>query len=235
MLITTFAPWRAHQPSNAADDLIAHLQRQRQLPLGTTVLRHIPVSFELAPIRVIAKMTELRPSVAVCCGMAEGRTHLSLERYGRRDDRAVPTSLPLESLLANTHLTAISDCAGTYVCNHLYYRVLGAIAHHRWPTQALFVHVPPLTPETQPLLVSDLTLILKRLANLTLLETFERSNAQTFLDISTQVTMTRDSSLLEKPLVDRGAKANQPYLVAANSANIDDNRPVALVNSAKRG
>ncbi len=166
MLLTTFAPWRAHQPSNAADDLVVHLQRQRQLPWGTTVLRHIPVSFELAPIRTIAKVAELRPLVVVCCGMAEGRTHLNLERYGKREDRALATSLPLEALMAGTHLTVISDCAGTYVCNHLYYQVLGAIAQHRWPTQALFVHIPPLTPETGPIFAADLTLILKRLTAL---------------------------------------------------------------------
>ncbi|WP_017301909.1 hypothetical protein [Nodosilinea nodulosa] len=167
MLLTTFAPWRAHQPSNAADDLIAHLQRQRQIPPGTTVLRHIPVSFELAPIRVMAKLVELRPAVVVCCGMAEGRSQLNLERYGKGDDLALETLLPLDWLMADTHLTTISDCAGTYVCNHLYYRLLGAIAQQCWSTQALFVHIPPLTTATQPLLARDLALILKRLAGLT--------------------------------------------------------------------
>ncbi|MBE9140684.1 peptidase C15 [Nodosilinea sp. LEGE 07088] len=164
MLLTTFAPWRAHQPSNAADDLIAVLQRQQLLPPRAVVLRHIPVSFELAPIRVLAKVTELKPEVVVCCGMAEGRTHLNLERYGRRDELAIATQLPLDVLMADTHLTAISDCAGTYVCNHLYYRVLAAIAAYPWPVQALFVHIPPLTPATQPLLTTDLALILRRLA-----------------------------------------------------------------------
>ena len=167
MLLTTFAPWRAHQLSNAADDLVAHLHRQRQIPPGTSVLRQIPVSFELAPIRVMAKLVELQSPVVVCCGMAEGRSHLHLERYGKGDDLALATPLPLEALMAGTHLTEISDCAGTYVCNHLYYRLLGAIAHHRWPTQALFVHIPTLTPATQPLLAHDLALILKRLAKLT--------------------------------------------------------------------
>ncbi|WP_194050922.1 peptidase C15 [Nodosilinea sp. LEGE 06152] len=167
MLLTTFAPWRAHQPSNAADDLVAHLQQCQQIPSGTTVLRHIPVSFELAPIRVMAKLVELQSPVVVCCGMAEGRSHLHLERYGKGNDLALETLLPLEELMAGTHLTGISDCAGTYVCNHLYYRLLGAIAQYRWPMQALFVHVPPLTSATQPLLAHDLALILKRLAKLT--------------------------------------------------------------------
>ncbi|WOD40672.1 hypothetical protein [Nodosilinea sp. E11] len=166
MLLTTFAPWRAHQISNAADDLIVHLQRQQQIPAGTTVLRQIPVSFELAPLRVMAKLVELRPPVVVCCGMAEKRSYLHLERYGKGEDGALETSLPLDSLLVDTHVTAISDCAGTYVCNHLYYRLLGAIAQYHWPTQALFVHIPPLTPVTQPLLAHDLALILQRLGSL---------------------------------------------------------------------
>ncbi|MGB5974575.1 MAG: hypothetical protein WBG38_14720 [Nodosilinea sp.] len=164
MLLTTFAPWRAHQPSNSADDLVAHLQRNLLLPPNAVVMRHLPVSFELAPIRVVAKLVELRPSVVVCCGMAEGRSHLHLERYGRMGELTLETTLPLEKLIAVTHLTGISDCAGNYVCNHLYYRLLEAIARHRWPTQAVFVHIPPLTPATQPLLARDLALILKQLS-----------------------------------------------------------------------
>ncbi|MBD2110435.1 MULTISPECIES: peptidase C15 [Cyanophyceae] len=164
MLLTTFAPWRAHQPSNAADDLVAYLQQQQQIPPGTTVLRHIPVSFELAPIRVMAKLVELRSPMVVCCGMAEGRSHLHLERYGKGKDIALESSLPLAELLVNTHLSGISDDAGTYVCNHLYYRLLEAIAQHRWPVQALFVHIPPLSPATRPIFAHDLALILKRLA-----------------------------------------------------------------------
>jgi pyroglutamyl-peptidase len=146
MLLTTFAPWRAHQVSNAADDLIAALQHRQGLPPQAVVMRHIPVSFELAPIRVLAKVVELKPEVVVCCGMAEGRTHLNLERYGRRENLAISTQLPLDALLADTHLTTISDCAGTYVCNHLYYRVLGAIADYPWPVQALFVHISTADP-----------------------------------------------------------------------------------------
>jgi pyroglutamyl-peptidase len=163
MLLTTFAPWRAHQPSNAADDLVAHLHQHRQLPPVTALLRHLSVSFELAPLRVIAKLVELRPPLVVCCGMAEKRTHLHLERYGRGDSGALATRLPLEELIVDTHLSGISDCAGTYVCNHLYYHLLGAIAEHHWPTQALFIHIPLLTPATQPLLAHDLALILNRL------------------------------------------------------------------------
>ncbi|NJL45488.1 MAG: hypothetical protein HC922_06595 [Leptolyngbyaceae cyanobacterium SM2_3_12] len=96
--------------------------------------------------------------------MAEGRTHLSLERQGRHRDQVLQTSLGLTPLLTDTALTDISDCAGTYVCNHLYYQVLDTIERHRWPMQALFVHIPPLTVATEPFFVQDFSLILQRLA-----------------------------------------------------------------------
>lgn len=164
LLLTTFAPWRAHQPSNASEDLLIGLKQVQPLPPGTVLLRRLPVSFELAPCQVLAKVVELRPQVVVCCGMAEKRTHLSLERYGKQPDRTLQTGLALEPLLAGTYLSEISTCAGTYVCNHLYFSLLEGIRRHRCPTQALFIHIPRFTPDTQPLLIHDFALIVQRLA-----------------------------------------------------------------------
>lgn len=164
LLLTSFAPWKAHQPSNASDDLLNLLVQGHTIPAKTRVMRHIPVSFDLAPCRVMAKVVELRPRVVVCCGMAETRTHLELELNGKGPDRVLKTGLPLPRLMANTRLTQISHCAGDYVCNHLYYSLLAAIDRHRWSTQALFIHIPRLTAATEPLLSQDLALILRRLA-----------------------------------------------------------------------
>jgi pyroglutamyl-peptidase len=164
LLLTTFAPWRAHQPSNASDDLVKLLIQRQALPDTAYILRQIPVSFDLAPCRVIAKMVELQPQVVVCCGMAETRTHLELELNGKSSTKTLRTSLALNRLLANTHLSQISHCAGDYVCNHLYYHLLDAIYRHRWSTQALFIHIPRISPANEPLLIHDLTLILNRLA-----------------------------------------------------------------------
>ncbi|MGF1567262.1 MAG: peptidase C15 [Nodosilinea sp.] len=163
ILLTTFAPWRAHQASNASEDLLIGLEQRHRLPPNLTLMRQLPVNFDLAPGRVIATMMQLRPAVVVCCGMAEQRSYLTLERYGNGPNRVLQTSLGLELLMTNTRLTAISTCAGTYVCNHLYYHVLDAIERYRWPSQAIFIHVPKLTAATEPFLVADLALILRRL------------------------------------------------------------------------
>ena len=164
LLLTTFAAWQAHQPSNAADDLVTALMGQNALPPDTVLLRHLPVSFDLAPCRVIAKTVELRPRVVVCCGMAAPRTHLELELNGKSPNHTLKTSLALVPLMAGTCLTQISHCAGDYVCNHLYYHLLQAIHSHSLPSQALFVHVPLLNSANYPWLVQDLALILQRLA-----------------------------------------------------------------------
>jgi len=164
LLLTTFAPWRAHQLSNASDDLVKLLIHEERLPKDSIILRHIPVSFDLAPCRVIAKTVELRPQVVVCCGMAEPRTHLELELNGKHPTRTLRTSLALPRLMTGTCLTRISHCAGDYACNHLYYHLLKAIYAQQLPTQALFIHVPLITSANQTWLVHDFSLILNRLA-----------------------------------------------------------------------
>lgn len=163
ILITSFAPWKANQPSNSSDDLLASLEHSQALPPNAILIRGIPVNFQLAPCQVIAKLVELRPEILICCGMAENRQRLNLELKGRGEDRVLRTSLNLSALSRGTQLTEISDCAGTYVCNHLYFKVLEFIQQTRFPTQAIFIHVPRLTPDNQPFIEADFTLILKRL------------------------------------------------------------------------
>lgn len=163
ILITTFAPWRAHQPSNASDDLIAHLHQQGRFSADIVLMRQIPVNFQLAPCQVIAKIVELRPRLVICCGMAEDRTHLTLERNGQRHQQVLQTSLNFSALLSKTYLSAISHDAGDYVCNHLYYEVLSFLEGNPVGAQGLFIHVPRLTARNQALLMTDFCLILEQL------------------------------------------------------------------------
>ncbi|NER78903.1 MAG: peptidase C15 [Leptolyngbya sp. SIO1D8] len=163
LLLTSFAPWRAHQPSNTSDDLIGLLQTRNQIPERTILVRQLPVHFQLAPCQVISAMVKTCPSVVVCCGMAEKRTFLTLEQYARWENKRLETSLKLPQLCIGTRWTDISRNAGTYVCNHLYYSLLAYVKKHRWPTQCLFVHVPLLTQHNQELVAHDFANILFRL------------------------------------------------------------------------
>ncbi|MEO0983915.1 MAG: peptidase C15 [Cyanobacteria bacterium J06639_14] len=164
LLLTSFAPWRAHQPSNASDDLICLLQDRQQIPADTVLIRQLPVHFQLAPCQVIAAMVKVRPAVVVCCGMAERRSLLTLERSARWEDNVYQTSLALDQLCLKTQWTEISDDAGTYVCNHLYYRLLAYVHKHRWPIQCLFIHVPPVTEHNREFVIHDFASILLQLS-----------------------------------------------------------------------
>jgi pyroglutamyl-peptidase len=174
ILITSFQVWRSHQPSNSSDDLVAELWRTHRLPKDTVWLRQVPVNFQLAPIRVIAEIARLRPRLVICCGMAENRPYLSVERQAVErqatgDGKILQTSVDVTALLSNTYLSQVSDDAGTYVCNALYYDVLSFIYRHRWPINCVFVHIPilpsPLLKGSQrKLILADFVQITNQLA-----------------------------------------------------------------------
>lgn len=163
LLLTSFAPWRAHQLSNASDDLIGLLESRNQIPPNASLIRQLPVHFQLAPSQVIATMLKIRPAVVVCCGMAEKRALLNLEQYACWNGDRRETPLNLSPLCVGTQWTEISHDAGDYVCNYLYYRLLAFVQKHRWPIQCLFVHVPLLTNSNRELVAHDFALILSRL------------------------------------------------------------------------
>ncbi|NEQ32153.1 MAG: peptidase C15 [Leptolyngbya sp. SIO4C5] len=164
LLLTAFRPWRTHQVSNSSDDLLLALHRQAWLPENTHVLRHLPVSFQLAHPAVIAKILWLQPHFVICCGMAENRSRLSLELQGIDNDQALQTPLPLSTLLQGTALTEISSDAGSYVCNHLYFQVLQFLRRNHMACQALFIHVPKLNQANLGLIMQDFNQILLQLS-----------------------------------------------------------------------
>lgn len=166
LLITSFQPWRAHQMSNTSDDLLAALHLKNRLPANSLWIRNVPVNFETASIRVLSAMQQWHPHTVVCCGMAEKRAQLSLEKFARQGGQTLETSLSLQSLLLGTQLSEVSFDAGAYVCNHLYYQILNAIQIKNLKTQALFIHVPMLTPENRRWIAEDFAAICFRLQEL---------------------------------------------------------------------
>ncbi|MEL7333791.1 MAG: peptidase C15 [Cyanobacteria bacterium J06560_2] len=165
LLITSFQPWRSHQLSNSSDDLIAALQSDNRLPEDCIWSRNVPVSFELAPIRVISEVCKYRPRAVVCCGMAERRAYLSVERQAVRGENCLITSANVTRLLQKTQLSVVSEDAGSYVCNALYYSVLESIERYKLPTAAIFVHVPILSAERKRPVLEDFMEIVSALAS----------------------------------------------------------------------
>ncbi|WP_353259845.1 peptidase C15 [Prochlorothrix hollandica] len=164
LLLTSFDVWLAHHITNSSDDLLEHLHHTQGLPPQCHLLRRLPVAVAPALAQVQAAILAHRPRWVVCCGMAESRSRLELERQGVRGDRVLHTSLDLPRLSQGLAHTAISDDAGRFVCNDLYFSVLDWLQRDGLATQGLFVHVPPLTAETRSAIVGDFRTVLDRLA-----------------------------------------------------------------------
>lgn len=151
LLITTFDTWLPHQHSNAADDLIQQAIDRQDFPPETLLLRHLPVDTAAASLPVFHYIERFRPTVILCCGMAESRSRLSLEQQATLNGHTRQTALPLAAWCETLPVTDLSHDAGQFVCNDLYYQVLGYSSVPATPSMsrqtchAAFLHVPPLT------------------------------------------------------------------------------------------
>lgn len=134
----------------------------------------IPTVFSLAPQTVLAEASKIDPDVIICVGQAGGRAAVTPERIGinLRDARIadnagsqpvdvpiVPegpaacfSTLPLRDMVRTMEEAgfpaAISNTAGTFVCNDVLYSLL----HHYTGTgvRCGFIHVPYLPEQGSP-------------------------------------------------------------------------------------
>jgi pyroglutamyl-peptidase len=131
------------------------------------VARELPVAFGSSLKALRTALREVRPSLVICVGQAGGRAQLSLERVAINvDDARIPdntgrqpvdtpvveegpaayfTTLPIkamrEALRAAGVPAEVSQTAGTYVCNHVFYGLMHALRRQR-AVRAGFVHIP---------------------------------------------------------------------------------------------
>ncbi len=163
LLITTFAPWKAHQTTNSSEELLSLVLAQYNLSPSVRLLRNLPVHFQLAPAQVLSALYQHPPTTVICCGMAEQRSHLNLERYAHHAGTRLETTVDLPQLAAGREWSTISHDAGNFVCNALYYRLLEHINDNRLTMQGLFIHIPPLTDYNRQPLLQDFVNVLSRL------------------------------------------------------------------------
>jgi pyroglutamyl-peptidase len=169
ILLTGFGRF-AKVERNPSEQIVAALGGSR-VDGHDVVGRVLPVSAELTPAAVRAALAETRPAVAFLLGVAPGRSALTIERVAVNvldfedpdNDGALPVDVPIEpdgpaayfaTLPVRRILEAwrdagipgaLSDTAGTYLCNAAMYAALHATAGERLP--AGFVHLPSLPDE----------------------------------------------------------------------------------------
>ena len=134
----------------------------------------IPTVYQRAGEKVLSAAQTLRPDVILCIGQAGGRKAVTPERVainvrdaricdnaGNRpeDESVVPgaptayfTTVPIkkmtQAISTAGYPAAVSDSAGTFVCNDVLYTLL----HHYADTEVRvgFIHVPFLPEQGQP-------------------------------------------------------------------------------------
>lgn len=127
----------------------------------------LPVTFGESLRQLQAHIDELAPELVIVVGLAGGRSRLSLERVAINvDDARIPdnagacpidcpvvdggpaayfSNLPIKAMLAALRDAGIpaevSQTAGTYVCNHVFYGLMHAL-RRRPGVRGGFIHVP---------------------------------------------------------------------------------------------
>lgn len=165
VLLTGFAPFGG-ETTNPSWEAVRALHGKR-IAGHLIVARELPVTFGGSLDVLRAAIDELQPALVVCVGQAGGRERLSLERVAINvDDARIPDNagaqpidapiaddgpaayfgtLPIKAMLAALRDAGIpaevSQTAGTYVCNHVFYGLMHALRDHAG-VRGGFVHIP---------------------------------------------------------------------------------------------
>lgn len=173
MLLTGFNPFgeRAINPSQIIVQTLSG-QTPGAFQLTGDVLR---TEFAYAGARIRALIHELRPDAVVMLGLAANRNTISLERVALNlDDATIPdnagdcadgrliapdgpaaywSTLPLNdmrmALRSHNIPVSISNHAGAFVCNHVFYCARHAIEQAALPARCGFIHVPLMAEQVE--------------------------------------------------------------------------------------
>jgi pyroglutamyl-peptidase len=138
------------------------------------VAKEVPTVFR-ASIKTLEEAIEAeKPDVVICVGQAGGRTHITPERVAINvDDARIPdnqgnqpideaivkngpvaywSTLPIKRIVKNLRENGIpaevSNTAGTFVCNHLFYGLMHYLQCNAPHVRGGFIHIPFLPEQT---------------------------------------------------------------------------------------
>ncbi|MCB1216461.1 pyroglutamyl-peptidase I [bacterium] len=170
ILVTGFEPF-GRLVDNPSQRLLGQLCAADFHAAAELRLELLPTSYAGSEQRIRALLDELHPQLCLCLGVAQNRQAICLERVAVNLDDcsladnagelrsgreivsgtplAMQSRLPLGELIEATGTGedgelrfTISNYAGNFVCNHVYYAALEYTARRSMSTQCLFVHVP---------------------------------------------------------------------------------------------
>lgn len=165
VLITGFEPFGGE--SNNPSARVASALNGQIVDGRNVVGMTLPVVFDEARRRLESAIEEIDPALVICLGLAANRDVVSIERIAiNLDDASLPdnagkqpidrpievagpaaywSTLPIKAirsrLLESKIGAEVSQTAGTYVCNHVFYGLMHILAQ-RPGTRGGFIHVP---------------------------------------------------------------------------------------------
>ncbi|HEY5801717.1 MAG TPA: pyroglutamyl-peptidase I [Burkholderiaceae bacterium] len=167
ILMTGFAPFGG-DTVNPSWEAVRALDGAIAAPGATIVARCLPCEFGAARRALHDFVAETGASIVICVGQAGGRPDISVERIAINvDDARIPdnagqspvdvpvvhggpaayfSTLPIKAIVQQLREAGIpasvSQTAGTFVCNHVFYGLMHA--QHAMPrvTRAGFIHIP---------------------------------------------------------------------------------------------
>ena len=164
-LVTGFEPYRG-------EDVNASLEAVRRLPARIGALEvttaELPTSYARSLALLDNAIARVRPEIVLCVGQAGDRVALCVERVAINvqdariadNDGAQPVDVPvvaggpaayfatlpvkaIEAALRAAQLPAeVSNSAGTFVCNHVFYGLMHLAATKNQGFRGGFLHVP---------------------------------------------------------------------------------------------
>ena len=163
VLLTSFDIWKPEHKSNSSDDLLSLISAQELTDCSLSFIRKLPVDLEIAPEIVISQIEKFQPDIIICFGMAEKRENLTIESQANSGTEVIKTSVDLSKLVVGLDRTEISNDAGKFVCEDLYYSVLKYLDKGCLKSKCIFVHVPILTAVNRDVIVGDVLKILSKI------------------------------------------------------------------------
>lgn len=175
VLVTGFEPFGG-DAVNPSLDVLRELEGWSPRDGVRVTTQVLPTAFGRSFDVLVEAMRRERPIVVIALGLAASRTAVSVERVAINiddariadNDGAQPidqpvvaggpagyfSTLPIKAIVAALREQGVpaevSQAAGTFVCNHLFYRLLHRVQSMRQPVRAGFIHVPPLPQQSKP-------------------------------------------------------------------------------------
>ena len=170
IVVTGFEPF-GKWPLNPSERVVETLDTAFVPPEGLELrTRVLPVAYDAAATIAETLIETTRPEVMLCLGLSGTRERICIERFALNVDdasladnagavrrgceidpdapAAMRSGADLDALCAALRTAgldvAISNHAGSFVCNHVYFRCLRTVERLGLDTDCVFVHLPML-------------------------------------------------------------------------------------------